>query len=241
MTKFTCIVVDDEELSRDLLENYIGRVSSLELVAKFKNPVEALTNLAEHDVDIIFLDIQMPELTGPEFLRTISNPPAVILTTAYNQYALEGFELSVTDYLLKPFSFARFLKSVNKATELIELRRNAISGSLAESQPNEIAKEYLLINASRKLHRVYLKDIEYIQSDKEYVIYFTREEKIMALGSLKRLEEELPSADFIRVHKSYIVAKDRVRSIDGHQLNLSDIKIPIGGSYRNKIVGTIFK
>ncbi|MFY0686244.1 MAG: response regulator transcription factor [Cyclobacteriaceae bacterium] len=240
MRKFTCIVVDDEELSRNLLENYIGRVSSLELVAKFKNPVEALANLAEHNVDIIFLDIQMPELTGPEFLRTISNPPAVIFTTAYNQYALEGFELSVTDYLLKPFSFTRFLKSVNRATELIELRRNAKSGSQADSLGYEANDEYLLINASRKLHRVYLKDIEYIQSDKEYVIYFTKQEKIMALGSLKRLEEELPSEHFIRVHKSYIIAKDRVRSIEGNQLNLYDTSIPIGGAYREMVIGNLF-
>ncbi len=241
MKKFTCIVIDDEELSRNLLENYIGRVSSLELIAKFKNPVEALATLAEDDVDIMFLDIQMPELTGTEFLRTLSDPPAVIFTTAYNQYALEGFELSATDYLLKPFNFTRFLKAVNKATELIKLRRNAKETSLAETHGNEVHDEYLLINASRKLHRVHLKDIEYVQSDKEYVIYFTKQEKIMALGSLKSLEEELPSADFIRVHKSYIVAKDRVRSIEGNQINLEEIKIPIGGTYREAIVRTIFK
>jgi DNA-binding LytR/AlgR family response regulator len=240
MRKFTCIVVDDEELSRDLLENYIGRVSSLELIAKFKNPLEALTILVDDDIDIIFLDIQMPELTGPEFLRTLSNPPAVIFTTAYKQYALEGYELSVTDYLLKPFSFTRFLKSVNKATELIELRRSAKSGSPAESLRNEVHDEYLLINASRKLHRLYVKDIEYIKSDKEYVVYFTRQEKIMALGSLKSLEEKLPSADFIRVHKSYIVAKKSVRSIEGNQLNLTDTKIPIGGSYRELVMGNLF-
>lgn len=241
MRNYSCIIIDDEEIGRDLLENFVGRIPHLGLLGKFSNPLEALSSLRVESVDLIFLDIQMPEMTGIEFLKTLSNAPAVIFTTAYDRYAIEGYELSVIDYLLKPFSFTRFLQAVNKATELIELRYKAKKETLPKIAPNSPAPlEFLLINADHKLYRVYLKDILYIQSMKEYVVYFTDQGKIMAWGSLKSLEEKLPSIDFMRIHKSYIVAKNSVKSLQGNQLDIGDTTLPVGGSYRNEVMAKLF-
>lgn len=241
MKAHTCIIIDDEELGRDLLENFIGRLPHLELRGKFGNPLEALASYRESPADIIFLDIQMPEMTGIELLKTLSIVPAVIFTTAYNTYALESYELSVIDYLLKPFGFTRFLQAVNKATEHIDLKYKAQNGTLSiPSSLNSGTSDFLLINADRKILRLYLKDITYIQSLKEYVVYYTDKEKIMALGSLKSLEEKLPSTEFIRIHKSYIVAKNRVKSVEGNQLDIGDATLPIGGIYRKEVMTSLF-
>lgn len=239
MRNYSCIIIDDEEIARDLLENFIGRISHLRLLGKFSNPLEALSSIGTASVDIIFLDIQMPAMTGIEFMDTLSSTPAIIFTTAYDQYALKAYELSVIDYLLKPFSFTRFLQAVNKATELIELKHKAKSATLPPSN-DKPPLEFLLIKADHKVHRLYLKDILYIQSMKEYVVYFTDQGKIMALGSLKHLEEELPPTDFMRIHKSYIVAKNRVNSLYGNQLELGDITLPIGGSYKDEVLAKLF-
>ena len=241
MRNYSCIIIDDEEIGRDLLENFIGRIPHLELLGKFSNPLEALSGLKVESVDLIFLDIQMPAMTGIEFLKTLSNAPAVIFTTAYAEYAVKGYELSVTDYLLKPFSFTRFLQAVNKATELIDLKDKAKQEPLPSPPPNSKPPlEFLLINADHKIHRLYLKDILYIQSMKEYVVYYTAQTKIMALGSLKGLEEKLPATDFMRIHKSYIVAKKKVKSLYGNQLELENITLPIGGSYRDEVMANLF-
>lgn len=240
MRNYSCMIIDDEELSRDLLENFIGRVGHLTLLGKYRNPLEALPVINSESVDIIFLDIQMPEMTGIDFLKTLSKTPAVIFTTAYDRYAVEGYALSVIDYLLKPFSFTRFLQAVNKATEQIELRYKANLNTAPPPPDSNSQQDFLLINADHKLHRLYLKDIIYIQSMKEYVVYFTDQSKIMALGSLKGLVEKLPPTDFMQIHKSYIVAKNRVKSLDGNQLDMGDIKLPIGGSYRKAVLANLF-
>ena len=241
MRSYSCIIIDDEEIGRDLLENFIGRIPHLELLGKFSNPLEALSGIRVESVDLIFLDIQMPEMTGIEFLKTLSSAPAIIFTTAYDRYALAGYELSVIDYLLKPFSFTRFLQAVNKATELIDLRHKAKKETLQKTPTNNQSPlEFLLINADHKLHRLYLKHILYIQSMKEYVTYFTDQGKIMALGSLKSLEEKLPSTDFMRIHKSYIVAKNRVKNLQGNQLDIGDSILPIGGTYRDEVLAKLF-
>jgi DNA-binding LytR/AlgR family response regulator len=242
MRNYSCIIIDDEEIGRDLLENFIGRVPHLEVLGKFSNPLEALSGFDIESVDLIFLDIQMPEMTGIEFLKTLSRTPAVIFTTAYDRYAVEGYELSVIDYLLKPFSFTRFMQAVNKAIELIELRykskKEKTLPSTSQNSPGPL--EFLLINADHKLYRLYLKDILYIQSMKEYVVYFTDQGKVMALGSLKSLEEKLPSSDFMRIHKSYIVAKNKVKSLEGNQLDIGDSVLPVGGNYRSEVMAKLF-
>lgn len=239
MKVYSCIIIDDEELGRNLLQNFVDRVSHLELKGKFSNPLKALDSLRDETVDIIFLDIQMPEMTGIEFLKTLSKSPAVIFTTAYDKYALAGYELSVVDYLLKPFSFVRFMLAVNKAIELVDLKRGHID-TKTNSATDAVTLDYLMVKADHKLHRISINDIRFIESQKEYVVYHTRTDKVMSLGSLKSLETKLPKTQFLRVHKSFIVAKKDVQSIEGNQLHLSGIKIPIGGVYREMVIRELF-
>jgi DNA-binding LytR/AlgR family response regulator len=225
MSALRCLIVDDEELARALLENYVSRLPQLELAGLCKDPVEALQLMQAQAVDLLFLDIQMPGLTGIELLRTLPQKPLVIFTTAYPQYALEGYELDVVDYLLKPISFERFVQAVNKA---------------AERRGQEPAKDYILVKSEHKIHRIRYEDILYIQSMREYVSWHTTEGRILSLGSLKGLEEELPRSHFIRVHKSYMVSKSKVQTLEGNMLHIGKEKIPIGASYREEVLRALF-
>jgi DNA-binding LytR/AlgR family response regulator len=226
-----CLIVDDEELARRLLRTYAERVPQLRVVGEAPNPIVAARLLAETPVDLLFLDIQMPHMTGLDFLRTQSRPPAVILTTAYGEYALESYELAVVDYLLKPFSFERFLKAVHRA----ELQISSHSaGTRAPSQ-----KSFQLVKSEHKVFRIAHEDIRYVESMREYVAYHTESGRVISLGSLKQLETELPER-FLRVHKSYIVNTARVDALEGNQLHLGPDRIPIGGSYREHVKRTLF-
>lgn len=236
MKKICCLIVDDEELARTLLRNFIGRLPHLEVVGSCKNPLEAMQVLGEKPVDLMFLDIQMPELTGIEFLKALPGKPLVVFTTAYPEYALEGYQLDVIDYLLKPFSFERFVQAVHKATEWIKLKSGRAT---PEDQPEE-KKDYVLVKAEHKIHKLFLKDIRYIQSMREYVAYYTKDGRILSLYSLKKLEEELPPEQFIRIHKSYIVAIDRVTTLEGNRVHIGDEKLPVGASYREEVMRRIF-
>ncbi|UII25490.1 LytTR family DNA-binding domain-containing protein [Fulvivirga maritima] len=226
--KARCIIIDDEHPARVLLTQYVSKMSQLELVGTFKNPVEALSFLNEQPVDIILLDIQMPELTGIEFLKSFTQKPKVILTTAYPNYALESYELDVLDYLLKPIKLERFINAINKALDLIKLEQKTSSES-----PQ---KTTISIKADHKIHLVPISEIKYIEGLREYVRFHLQSgEKIIALESLKKLESELPSSLFIRTHKSYIVNKTVIKSIYGNQLQVGEIYIPIGKSYRDEV------
>ncbi len=240
MNKIRCLVVDDEELARTLLENYIGRLPHLELVGQCKDPLEAMQVLQNEPVDVLFLDIQMPGLTGVEFLRTLKTRPVVIFTTAYPDYALEGYTLDVIDYLLKPFSFERFVQAVNKAGEMLRLK--AGNGNTAPAAPEEEpARDFILVKSEHKIHRIKFDDILYIESMREYVAYYTPNGRILSLNSLKSLEEELPSGRFLRIHKSYIVALEKIDTLEGNQLHVGKEKLPIGASYREEVLGRVFK
>lgn len=230
MTPIRCAIVDDEELARALLENYASRLPNLQLAGMCKDPLEALQLLQEQPVDLLFLDIQMPELTGIEFLRSLKQRPLVIFTTAYSEYALEGYELDVLDYLLKPIAFERFVQAVNKAIERLRLL----------SREREEEKDYILVKADHKVHRLRYDDILYVQSMLEYVAFYTHEGRILSLGSLKSLEEDLPKSLFIRVHKSFIVAKKRVTTLEGNTVHIGKEKIPIGASYREEVMRELF-
>ncbi|MCB9306957.1 MAG: response regulator transcription factor [Lewinellaceae bacterium] len=232
-----CLVVDDEELARTLLENYIARVPGLEPIAFCANPLEAMNILRKETVDLLFLDIQMPELTGIEFLRTLQQKPVVVFTTAYADYALEGYSLDVTDYLLKPFSFERFLQAVNKAGAALQAKTAAPAPQSGSQLPE---KDYLLIKADHKVHRIKYGDIVYIQSMREYVAFHTDNGRILSLNSLKQLEEELPPERFIRVHKSYMVAIGRINTMEGNLLHVGKEKIPVGANYRDALVKRVF-
>lgn len=241
MKTLNCLIVDDEELARMLLENFVSRLPHLNLVGKCANPFEAMQILQEHRVDLIFLDIQMPEMTGTEFLKTLRQRPLVIFTTAYSEYAMEGYELDVVDYLLKPFSFERFMQAVNKASQRLKLEQGVGESqpTTAENMPAE--NEYILVKSEHKVYRVLWKDILYIQSMREYVAYYTATEKrILSLGSLKGLEKELPDSLFMRIHKSYIIAKNKVKALEGNMVHIGEEKIPIGASYREVVLKDLF-
>jgi DNA-binding LytR/AlgR family response regulator len=226
-------VIDDEELARKLLEQYISRTPELEMIAECPDPLAALPFLNSGEVDLIFLDIQMPELTGIEFLKSQSDLPPVIFTTAYPQYALEGYSLDVLDYLVKPIRFERFLQAAQKA-------RARIIPPSTGSPAHSPAKDYLLVKASHKIHKLPLKDILYIKGMQEYVAFHTKEERIISLNSLRKLEDELPKNQFLRVHKSYIVSLAAIRTLEGNQLDLGTEKIPIGSSYRDELMQRVF-
>lgn len=246
--KIKCLIVDDERLARTLLENFIGKLPRLELVEQCKNPIEAIACLQREEIDLMFLDIQMPDLTGIELLKTLKHQPITIFTTAYSEYALEGYQLNVTDYLLKPFSFNRFVQAVNKAIEHIELKAAAetsapIPQSFSVQTPTnhseKIEKDFMLIKADHKVHKVKYADILYIQSMREYAAFYTTNGRIIALNSLKKLETELPDS-FIRIHKSYIVASEKVTTLEGNQVYIGEEKLPIGNFYRDAVLKRIF-
>jgi len=222
--KIKCAIIDDEELARALLEQYISKIPQLELVGQYKNPLEFLDLTNSQQVDLLFLDIQMPEITGTEFLKSLRQKPVVVFTTAYPEYALEGYQLDVADYLVKPFSFDRFLHSVQKVSQLIE--------------HHSPAPDLLVINAGHKTFRVNVNDVLYIEGLREYVSYFTSDgQRIVALESLKKLEENLlPKDKFIRVHKSYIININRAKVIEGNTISIGDKKIPIGASYKEATI-----
>lgn len=237
MKSIRCLVVDDEELARALLQNYIGRMPNLELVASCANPLEAMSVLQQQAIDLLFLDIQMPELTGIEFLRTLTHKPLVIFTTAYAEFALDGYALDVTDYLLKPFSFERFLQAVNKAATQLHAR----AGNPAETPAGETpTKDFILVKADHKVYRLKLDDILYIQSMREYVAFHTPSGRLLSLHALKNLEEELPAERFIRIHKSYIVAIDKIDTLEGNLVHVGKEKLPIGANYRDTVLRRVF-
>ncbi|UKN03361.1 LytTR family DNA-binding domain-containing protein [Paracrocinitomix mangrovi] len=227
-----CVIADDEKLARNLIESYVEKVPFLELVASCKNGIEAGEILQNEEVDLLITDIQMPELLGTDLVKSLQNPPMVIFTTAYEDYAVEGFELNAIDYLLKPFAFDRFLAAVNKAKDHLD--------SHSSEKEVKLKKDYLTIKADHKLYKVQYKDIKFIEGQREYVSFHIPTGRITALMSLKKLEESLPSSIFIRCHKSYIVNKDKVEALEGNGLVIEEKTIPIGQSYKEKVVEEVF-
>lgn len=255
MKKIKCIVIDDEALARRLLKNYIEQLPHLELVGVCKNPMEATAILQEQPVDLMFLDIQMPQITGITFLKTLIHKPLVVFTTAYEKYALEGYTLDVVDYLLKPFGFERFIQAVNKASARLNYQiPNAPNAPNAPDMPNapdtlsaaltpKPEKDYILVKSEHKIYRLKFDDIHYIQSMQAYVAYYTPSERILSLNRMKKLEAELPKSRFIRVHKSYIVAIEQTHHLEGNLLIVGKdkVKIPIGASYREAVLKRLFE
>ncbi len=228
------LLVDDEYLALNLLEEFTSKVPDLEIVDKIKSPMKALNILQQSPVDLLFLDIQMPTLSGTNLLKTLPHPPLTIFTTAYSTYAIEAFELNAIDYLLKPFSFERFLQSVNKAKEQLQLRASQTIITPEQS------RDFFSIKADGKVIKIHFDDILFIEGLKEYVRIVCRDARFVTLESLKNLEELLPSDNFIRVHKSYIIAKNKVQSLEGNLLEIGKNKIPISRSKREEIVAWIF-
>lgn len=232
------IIVDDEPLALDVLETYIEQMPNVELVAKCENAVQANAALNEHEVDLMFLDIQMPQITGVEFLKSLKNPPAVIFTTAYPEYAVEGFELDATDYLLKPISMDRFMKAVNKVNEKMQN-----SGSVASS--GEMEGDFFFVKADKKLIKVTFESILYIEGLKDYVIIRQETGRVITLQTMKSLESKLPDHIFKRVHRSYIVNINHIKAVVGNMLEINEkgaVKhLPIGKNYREELLAIINK
>ncbi len=237
------IIVDDEPLAQDVLENHIQRVPELNIVKKCSNALEANDALRNNSVDLMFLDIQMPQLTGMEFLRTLSNPPLVIFTTAYPNYAVEGFELNALDYLLKPISLDRFIKATNKAIDQINLKKGSNSNPVTET-PKDSA-DYFFVKADKKLIKVNYEDIIYIEGLKDYVIIRMANSRVITLQTMKSLESKLPAGQFKRIHRSYIVGVNQIKAIVGNMVEIIEKgqakHLPIGKNYREDLLAIINK
>jgi DNA-binding LytR/AlgR family response regulator len=225
-----CIIIDDEQLVRELLEDNIRQVPFLHLVKVCKNPLEAIDVLQSEPIDLIFLDIQMPRLNGLQFLQSLNKPPLVILVTAYEKYAVEGFDLNVVDYVLKPFSFERFLKACNRANELFRLQQN--SKALAVDSPEDF-----FVNVEYTLVKIVVADIDYIEGLKDYIkIYLSTSPKpVLTRMTIKAIEEKLPAPAFIRTHKSFLAAARKITTVKRDFVCIGEKEIPVSESYKENI------
>lgn len=230
------IIVDDEPLAIEILESFVARVPQLNLVAKCENAFEAIEFLKENDVDLMLLDIQMPQLNGVEFLKSLRNPPLTIFTTAYPNFAIDGFELDAVDYLLKPISMDRFMKAINKAEDRLDLRKTG-------GDDVEESEEYFFVKADKKLVKINYDEIVYIEGLKDYVIIKQENTRVITLQTMKSLEERLENFNFKRIHRSFIVNLDKITAIDGNTVEVIEkgqIKqIPIGKNYRDELLDMI--
>ena len=221
------VAIDDEPLALQLVKGYVEKTPTLELAGAFDNPVEAVAFIRSADVDLVLLDIQMPDLTGTELARVIAGGPKVIFTTAYEKYALEGFRLDAVDYLLKPFSYAEFLRAVQKAERMIETE-----GSQLPSL--EVSNDFLFVKSESRLRRINFSEIHYIEGLKDYVKIWLKDERkpVLSLSTLKALESRLPGDRFMRVHRSFIVNLETVRIIERGRIVFGEVRIPVTDQYR---------
>ena len=234
--KTKCLIIDDEPLARDLIRNHIEKLDNFEIVAECGDAMKALQELRDQQVDLMFLDIQMPQITGLEFLKILKNPPKVIITTAYREYALDGFELDVVDYLLKPITFERFLKSVNK---YYQITQDDIQNSNIEPQKYSHEETFIYVKENKRVIKVHLSDILYVEGLSEYVQIYTDKKKIITKLSMTGLEEKLPSNGFLRIHKSFIVSLSKVEAFTSHTIEVPGKELPIGRSYKSTVLDVL--
>ncbi len=240
------LIVDDEPLALDVLETYVGQMPDLNLVKRCSNALEANEALKAHHIDLMFLDIQMPQLTGIDFVKTLIHPPMVVFTTAYPNYAIQGFDLNVLDYLLKPISLDRFMKAVNKALEQAEMsQRDAPGVAVPATAPQNDGLDFFFVKADKKLVKVNFDDIIYIEGLKDYVIIRLTTGRVITLQTMKSLEDRLPKGRFKRIHRSYIVAMDKIMAIEGNMIEVMEKDkpklLPIGKNYRDELLDLIEK
>ncbi len=229
-----CIVVDDEPMARDVIRRYIETIPNLKMVGEFGNAIEATIFLQDQSVDMIFLDIKMPQLSGTEFVRSLRNLPKIIFTTAHKEYAHEGFELDAADYLLKPIRFDRFIKAVNKAFP--QKTHEADTQALLINNESKSPASFIYLRVDRKMIKVLLDDILYIESDKDYVKVFTEKNFIMTRQTIASVEAMLSESQFIRIHRSYIISLNKLKSFTAEIVEIADNELPIGKLYRNNFL-----
>nr|WP_321356035.1 response regulator transcription factor [uncultured Draconibacterium sp.] len=232
--KTKCLIIDDEPLARDLMRSHIEKLDNFEICAECGDAMKALQELHNHKIDLMFMDIQMPQITGIEFLRTLKNPPKVIITTAYREYALEGFELDVVDFLLKPITFERFLKSVNKYYQ-------SVQDDVPELQPiastnGKTDEAFIYVKENKKVLKVHLNEILYVEGLSEYVQIYTTEKKIITKTSMTHMSEKLPDSGFMRIHKSFIVSLSKIEAFTSTSIEVPGKELPIGRSYKNAVL-----
>ena len=231
--KIKCLVIDDEPPARDILKKYVAGVDLLQLAGECSNAVETLSFLQNNSVDLLFLDIKMPYILGTSFLRTLKNPPKVIFTTAFRKYAVEGFDLNAVDFLLKPISFERFLQAVNKVMQLnIDVAGNS---NLSNDSLSDQSHPFLYFRADRKMVKVFLEDILFIESLKDYIKVVTTNKVIVSKQSISSLEEMLPKDAFVRVHRSYMIAVNKIDSYNTDSIEIGKKEIPIGRLFRHDV------
>ena len=235
--KYNVIIVDDEYLAQKLLQDYVSKVEQLQLVATCSNAFEAMEALKSNAVDIMLLDIQMPDLTGLELVKSLDKKPAVIFTTAYSEYAVDAFNLAVSDYLLKPFNFPRFFQAINKAIGQVPPRTENAPKPVADTISR--SNDFITVKADYKLYKINYDDLLFIEGQHEYVTFHTTQRRITALFALKVLEEMLPKERFVRVHKSYIVSFKHIQDLDKSDVTVMGNKIPVGASYRDELLARL--
>jgi len=234
--KTKCLIVDDEPLARDILRNYLGKLVDFEIVAECNDCMKALQTMREQRIDLIFMDVHMPQISGIEFLEIVKNPPKIIITTAHSEYAVKAFEFDVIDYLLKPFGLDRFLKSVSKYYESLGETQHTDDKALDDSKPLETC---IYVKENKRTIKVNLAEIKYIEGLSEYVQIFTEKTKIITKTSLSTLLVKLSSEDFVRIHKSYIVSLNKVEAFSANTVELANKILPIGRSYKNAVLETM--
>jgi len=232
--KLKCLIIDDEPIARKLIQEYMEEIDFLELAGIAENPLKATSLINNRDVDLIFLDINMPKMNGMEFLRAVSNLPMVIMTTAYGQYALDGFELAVVDYLVKPFSLERFLKACLKALELKSLKES-------KSTAQKTVAGHFYIKCDGKIEKVVYDELVYVEAMANYVILHTVNDKLVVYLTIKGILGKLPEEQFLQVHKSYIVNTEKINTIEGNMLHLGNTKITMGLNYTDSVMERILK
>ncbi len=230
--KTKCIIIDDEPLARNLIRYHIEKLDNFEIVAECADAIKALQELHDKKVDLMFMDIQMSQITGIELLRILKNPPKVIITTAYRDYAVDGFELDVVDYLLKPITFERFLKSVNKYYQVSQDESTVAAPVSEMMQPNE---PFVYVKENKRVIKVHLNEILFVEGLSEYVQIYTDKKKIITKTTMSGLEEKLPGDSFLRIHKSFIVSLSRIEAFTSSTIEVPGKELPIGRSFKNSV------
>ncbi len=234
MQNMTCLIVEDEPLAAEVLEDFIKQIPFLHLVNKCEDAIFALEVLQREKIDLIFLDIYLPKLKGLDFIKTLENPPKIIITSAYQDYALQGYELNVIDYLLKPIEFDRFVTSVNKALQKNDLPQSGINQHVTDRQ-------FLFFNVGKKKIKIFLDEILYIESLKEYIKIVSKEKSILTKFQLGQTEVLLRNSNFLRVHRSFIIAKNKVDAYTATDIEINGFLIPVGRSYKEHVNGQLEK
>ena len=222
--KIRCIIIDDEPLAAEVITNYLQEFSNIDLIGVFNNPIDAIDIIKKESIDAVFIDINMPKMSGLDFIKNIGVSPHFIITTAYREYAVESFDLDVLDYLIKPIPFTRFLKSINKLSQKINTNK---------SSDTQNEKSFIFLKVDKKLVKVKFEDILYIESLKDYIKVFTKLGDYLVHKSLTGVTEELPSKQFLRIHRSYTVALDKIDALEGNSILITSKRIPIGRKYTN--------